>query len=69
MYYTSTNISELEAYNSQVGLLIGLVAPPYKWAQVITHKGGGLYAIQKHDVHTSVDFDEIESLEGWFNEL
>lgn len=67
MYYISSDISALQEYNTYVGQLIGLIDPPYKWAEIITHKNGGLYAIQKHEVYTSNDFEELEELVGWFD--
>ena len=68
MYYTSTNKSEVEAYNNlvtQSANLGGEGSQALKWADVITHKDGNQFAILKNENYPS-EMQEIESLDGWF---
>ena len=68
MYYTSTNKSEVEAYNTlvtQSANLGGEGSQALKWADVITHKDGNQFAIIKNNNYPS-EMQEIESLDGWF---
>lgn len=65
-YYTSNNREDLEAYNAMVTINEGYNGTTQKWANVIEHKDGGQFAILKHEVHVSDSFQEVESLEGWF---
>ena len=67
MYYISDNRSDLEAYNNLVS-----IGERYdgqttiKWANVIEHKDGGLFAIFKHDKYPA-DLQTLANLDNWFN--
>ena len=67
MYYISDNKSDLEAYNNLVS-----IGEKYdgqttlKWANVVEHKDGGLFAILKHDKYPA-ELETVEDLNGWFD--
>jgi hypothetical protein len=67
MYYISDNKSDLEAYNnlvSQGEKYDGQTT--VKWANVIEHKDGGLFAILKNDKYET-DLESVETLSSdWF---
>ena len=67
MYYISDNKSDLEAYNNLVS-----IGEKYdgqttlRWANVIEHKDGGLFAILKNDKYET-DLQTVEALSSdWF---
>lgn len=64
MYYISNQIQEVESYNNHIASL-EMYPSHWKWADVITHKDGNQFAILKHNNYPS-EMQEIESLEGWF---
>ena len=69
MYYTSTDKTELEAYNTLVVEGEGYDGVyTTDWANIIEHKDGGQFAILKHQVHTSNTLTELSSLDGWFEQ-
>jgi hypothetical protein len=67
MYYISDNRSDLEAYNNLVS-----IGERYdgqttiKWANVIEHKDGNLFAILKNDKYET-DLQTLANLDNWFN--
>lgn len=67
MYYISTNKSDLEAYNdlvSQSEHYDGQTT--VRWANVIEHKNGNLFAILKNDKYVT-DLETVEALsQDWF---
>lgn len=67
MYYISTNKSDLEAYNNLVSQgehYDGLTT--VRWANVIEHKDGNLFAILKNDKYET-DLETVEALSSdWF---
>ena len=69
MYYISDNKSDLEAYNnlvSQGEKYDGQTT--VKWANVIEHKDGGLFAILKNDKYEA-DLQTVETLSNdWFSQ-
>lgn len=69
MYYTSTNKEELELYNlivSKDEKYDGVSTT--KWANVIEHKDGNLFAILANPKYPSESLESIDSLDGWFEE-
>lgn len=66
MYYISTNRNELELYAMVVekGEQYDGVFT-VKWANIIEHKDGGLFAILKHDKYPAT-MQEQQDLIGWF---
>jgi len=68
MYYTSTNKSELEAYNHYVSEQIGL-NNPYGWANIRKHPTREEWAIVKHAIHTSNSLTESELDETWNEDI
>jgi hypothetical protein len=66
-YYTSTNKSELEAYNTLVVNGEGYDGVyTTDWATIIEHPNGSDYAILKHDSYTA-ELTEEETLGSeWF---
>ena len=69
MYYISNNRSDLEAYNNLVVVGEGYDGKTtVRWADVIEHKDGGLFAILKNDKYET-DLETVEALSGgWFNQ-
>ena len=64
-YYTSTNKTELEAYNAYVSGQIGL-KDPYGWANIRKHPTREEWVIMKHEIHTSDTLQEVNELdETW----
>ena len=64
-YYTSTNKTQLEAYNAYVSAQIGL-SDPYGWANTRKHPQRDEWAIFKHETHTSETLNEVNELdETW----
>lgn len=69
MYYTSTNKAELEAYDTLVTQGEGYDGvKTIKWANIIEHKDGNLFAILANNKYDS-DLNTLENLEGWFEEF
>ena len=68
MYYTSNDRIELETYNdlvSQSENYDGISTT--QWANVITHKDGGQYAILANSKYEST-LQTVDTLDGWFEE-
>ena len=69
MYYVSTSKADLESYNNLVS-----IGEHYdgqttvRWANVIEHKDGNLFAILKNDKYET-DLQTVENLSSdWFPE-
>ena len=66
MYYTSTNRSELVAYNEAVNSGEGYSGTTTQWAVIIEHPNGVDYAILKHPNYDA-ELTLVESLsDDWF---
>ncbi len=68
MYYTSTNRSELVAYNEAVNSGENYNGTTTTWAKIIEHPNGADYAILKHKKYEA-ELTELETLTSdWFLE-
>ena len=67
MYYISSNKQDLEDYNELVSQSEGYDGKfTTRWADIIEHKNGGLFAIFKHENYPA-ELEEIDNLDNWFN--
>jgi hypothetical protein len=65
MYYKGT-LQQCTAYNDQVTFGEEYNTPTLRWENVTNHKNGIDFAILKHQNYES-DMEQIENLEGWFD--
>ena len=69
MYYTSTNRSELVAYNESVNSGEGYNGTTTTWAKIIEHPNGTDFAILKHEKYDA-ELTLVESLgDDWFPDV
>ena len=67
MYYISSNKQDLEDYNELVSQSEGYDGKfTTRWADIIEHKDGNLFAIFKHENYAA-DLDVKINLDDWFN--
>lgn len=65
MYYTSEDKADCLAYNEAVKAVKNYNGVTTDWANVIEHKGGGMFAIMACPGVDST-MQTLESLDGWF---